>query len=135
VRQASSDGVRVLVVEDNATNVMLVRAILKTTGCRVDHVATAEEARAWLAVQRPDLILMDVRLPGLDGLSFTRELRARPSTRDIPIIAVTANAMSGDEDAAWRAGCDAYIAKPIGMRALIEKIEMVLGRRNVPTLP
>src|SRR5256885_16440111 len=104
---------RVLVVEDNPANMMLVVAVLERGGFQNAQAYSAEEARRLLETVRPDVILMDIQLPGEDGLSLTRELKASPSTAHIPIIALTAHAMKGDEIQALAAGCDAYVAKPI----------------------
>jgi two-component system cell cycle response regulator DivK len=103
----------ILVVEDNPANMMLVVAVLERAGFRTAQAASAEEARRLIQTAPPDLILMDIQLPGEDGLSLTRTLKATPTTTHIPIIALTAHAMKGDEVQAIAAGCDAYIAKPI----------------------
>ena len=104
---------RVLVVEDNPANMMLVVAVLARAGFRSAQAASAEEARRVIETVHPDVILMDIQLPGEDGLSLTRELKASPATAHISIIALTAHAMKGDEVQAIAAGCDAYVAKPI----------------------
>jgi len=103
----------ILVIEDNAYNMMLVVAVLERAGLRSAQASSAEEARRFLETVHPDVILMDIQLPGEDGLSLTRELKASPATAHIPIIALTAHAMKGDEVQALAAGCDAYVAKPI----------------------
>lgn len=113
---------RVLVVEDNETNQMLTTAVLERDGYRVDVAATAEEARAVIERRRPDLILMDLQLPGVDGLAFTRALRGDPTTSDIPVVAMTAHVMAGDREDAMAAGCAGYIAKPIDTRTLGESL-------------
>lgn len=104
---------RILVVEDNEANQMLVRAVLELEGYAVDIAGSASEALECLQAATPDLILMDVQLPGEDGLSFTRQLKAKPSTAPIPVVALTAHAMRGDREQAMAAGCVGYIAKPI----------------------
>jgi two-component system cell cycle response regulator DivK len=104
------------VVEDNAANMMLAVAVLERAGLRTSQAFSAEAARRLLETVSPDLILMDIQLPGEDGLSLTRELKTSPATAHIPIIALTAHAMKGDEVQAIAAGCDAYIAKPIDIR-------------------
>jgi CheY-like chemotaxis protein len=96
---------------------MLVVAVLDRAGFRCAEASSAEEARRLLETARPDLILMDIQLPGEDGLSLTRELKANPTTARIPVIALTAHAMKGDEVQAIAAGCDAYVAKPIDTHA------------------
>lgn len=113
---------RVLIVDDNATNLKLVAYLVKAHGYVVDTAADAETAMTAIAANRPRLILMDLQLPGIDGLELTRRLKADPATRDIYIIAVTAYAMKGDREKAREAGCDDYVTKPIDTRALPELI-------------
>lgn len=104
---------RVLVVDDNALNVELVAFVLGADGFAVDTAVDAPQALRRLASARPDLILMDLQLPGMDGLALTRLLKSDPSTAAIPVVAFTAYAMKGDEEKARAAGCDGYVAKPI----------------------
>jgi CheY-like chemotaxis protein len=111
-------GERVLIVDDNPTNLKLVAYLVKANGYEVDTAADADAAVAAIATNRPRVILMDLQLPGIDGLELTRRLKADPATRDITIIAVTAYAMKGDEEKALAAGCDDYVTKPIDTRAL-----------------
>jgi CheY-like chemotaxis protein len=118
----------ILVVEDNPANMMLVVAVLQRAGFRSAQAASAEEARRVIATDSPDLILMDVQLPGEDGLSLTRELKTTPTTAHIPIIALTAHAMKGDEVQAIAAGCDAYVAKPIDTRTFATLVAQILLR-------
>ncbi len=106
----------ILLVEDNEANQMLARAVLELDGFYVRVAGSADEARKQLQSATPDLILMDVQLPGEDGLSLTRELKADPATASIPVVALTAHAMSGDRALAVHAGCQGYIAKPIDTR-------------------
>jgi CheY-like chemotaxis protein len=106
----------ILVVEDNEANQMLARAVLELEGFEVRVAGSADEARAELRAEMPSLVLMDVQLPGEDGLSLTRELKADPATASIPVVALTAHAMSGDRALAVQAGCQGYIAKPIDTR-------------------
>jgi CheY-like chemotaxis protein len=106
-------GVPILIVDDNPLNVKLVRVVLQTSGYDVRTCADAESALDALQTYRPDAILMDIQLPGMDGLELTRRLKADPETRDITIIALTAYAMKGDEEKARAAGCDGYLTKPI----------------------
>jgi CheY-like chemotaxis protein len=103
----------VLVVEDNDVNRELVEDLLGVAGYAVVAYPTGEEAMAWLAANRPDLILMDINLPGQDGLTLTRQIKACPETATIPVVALTAYAMTGDQDRILAAGCDGYISKPI----------------------
>jgi CheY-like chemotaxis protein len=119
-------GERILIVDDNPTNLKLVAVLLSAEGYEVRTAADAEEALAELARERPRLILMDLQLPGMDGLTLTRRLKADPATQDIPILALTAYAMKGDEQKARDAGCDAYITKPIDTRALPGQIARFL---------
>jgi CheY-like chemotaxis protein len=113
---------RVLIVDDNPTNLKLVAYLVKAKGYEVDTAADADAAMAAIAVNRPRVILMDLQLPGVDGLELTRRLKADPATRDISIIAVTAYAMKGDQEKALEAGCDDYVTKPIDTRALPDLI-------------
>ncbi|MBI4492397.1 MAG: response regulator [Chloroflexi bacterium] len=111
-------GESILIVDDNPLNLKLARVLLSLEGYDVQTATDADEARAALASRRPRAILMDLQLPGTDGLELTRQLKAHPATRDIVIIAITAYAMKGDEEKALAAGCDGYVPKPIDTRAL-----------------
>ena len=111
-------GEAILIVDDNATNLKLVRVLLAHEGYVVRTAEDATEMAAVLEGFRPQLILMDIQLPGLDGLELSRRLKADPTTREIIIVALTAYAMKGDEERALAAGCDGYLAKPIDTRAL-----------------
>ncbi len=115
-------GERVLIVDDNPTNLKLVAYLVKANGYDVDTAVDADSAVAAIAANRPRVILMDLQLPGIDGLELTRRLKADPATREIKIIAVTAYAMKGDQEKAREAGCDDYVTKPIDTRALPELI-------------
>jgi len=117
----------VLVVEDNETNQMLTMAVLQLDGLLVRVAATAEEALALISLEAPDIILMDLQLPGQDGLAFTRALKEDPATASIPVVAMTAHVMMGDDAEAMAAGCSGYIAKPIDTRTLSEQIRRFLG--------
>lgn len=121
----------ILVVEDNEANQLLVAAVLERDGYRVRIAASAPEARAELEICRPDLILMDVQLPGLDGLSFTRELKSGSDTAAIPVVALTAHAMSGDRATALESGCDGYISKPIDTHTLAAEVGKYIERAVV----
>lgn len=109
----------VLVVDDIATNLKLARVLLSGAGYRVAVAADAEQALAVIAADAPRVVLMDIQLPGTDGLELTRRLKADPATRAIVIIAVTAYAMKGDEERMLAAGCDGYLAKPLDPDGLI----------------
>lgn len=121
-------GHRILIVDDNATNLKLVAYLMKANGYTVDTALDAEAALEAIRSARPDVILMDIQLPGIDGLELTRRLKAEPATAGIVIIAVTAYAMKGDQDKALAAGCDDYVTKPIDTRALPEIIARHLVR-------
>lgn len=123
-------GERILIVDDNATNLKLVAYLMRANGYTVDTALDAESAIVAIRNHHPDVILMDIQLPGIDGLELTRRLKADPATRDIVIIAVTAYAMKGDQAKAQAAGCDDYITKPIDTRALPETIARHLARRD-----
>jgi CheY-like chemotaxis protein len=115
-------GERVLIVDDNPTNLKLVAYLVKANGYEVDTATDADAALAAIAAHRPRVILMDLQLPGVDGLALTRQLKQDPATHDIAIIAVTAYAMKGDQEKAFEAGCDDYVTKPIDTRALPQLI-------------
>jgi two-component system, cell cycle response regulator DivK len=111
-------GELVLIVDDNIQNLKLVRLILANERYEVRTAVDAEEALALLRTCTPHVILMDLQLPGMDGLQLTRQLKADPATRGIRIIALTAYAMKGDEEKAFAAGCDGYVTKPIDTERL-----------------
>jgi CheY-like chemotaxis protein len=117
---------RVLVVEDNPVNLELVTALLEEAGCRILTAETAAAALQLVASERPDLILMDVQLPGMTGYEATRQLKADPATAAIPVIAITAQAMRGEEATARAAGCDAYLTKPLETQAFRELLRRFL---------
>ena len=123
-------GERILIVDDNATNLKLTAYLVKAKGYEVVTAADAEAALTVIREQPPQLILMDVQLPGIDGLELTRRLKADPAPAGILIVAVTAYAMKGDEERALAAGCDSYIPKPIDTRALPDTIARHLAKRN-----
>ena len=118
----------VLVVEDNEENRDMLSRRLQRRGYRVVHAADGQEAVEMAAREKPDLILMDVSLPVLDGLEATRRIRARAETQTTPIIALTAHAMSGDRERALQAGCDDYHAKPVELPRLLAQMEALLAR-------
>lgn len=125
-------GEPILIVDDNETNLKLVSYLVRAQGYDVATAVDAEAALDSIAARRPRLILMDLQLPGIDGLELTRRLKADPATRDIIIIAVTAFAMKGDHDKAIAAGCDDYVAKPIDTRALPVTIARHLAAQGAP---
>jgi len=107
-----------MVVEDNEKNRKLMRVVLKAKGYNIIEAATGEEALNLLKNQKPDIILMDIQLPGIDGLTLIKQIKASVITKDIPIIAVTAYAMKGDEQKILDTGCNAYVSKPINTQEL-----------------
>lgn len=109
-------GKKILLVEDNPMNMELATDLLEVAGYAVVQAGTAEEGVAMAKTETPDLILMDVRLPGMDGLTATGLLKQDPTTQHIPVIALTAQAMKGDQEKALEAGCNGYITKPINTR-------------------
>lgn len=124
---------RILIVEDNKLNLELATELLKSSGYAVLQSRSAEEGLRVAREQHPDLILMDVRLPGMDGLAAVRVLKQDPDTRAIPAVAMTAQAMRGDEEAARDAGFDAYVTKPIDTRAFPRVLARLLGTRGGET--
>lgn len=116
----------ILVIEDNPVNLELVTDLLEVAGYDILQAGTAEEGIDTARSAQPDLILMDVRLPGMDGLTATGILKSEDATRHIPVIALTAQAMKGDEEQALASGCDAYLSKPIDTRELPKVIGRVL---------
>jgi len=117
----------ILIVEDNPANLLLARVMLERSGWRIVEARSTDEAQQVLRSTTPDLILMDVGLPGRDGLSLTSELKAAPDTRAIPIVALTAHAMQSDRDRAYAAGCDGYLSKPFKAQQLRDEIARVLA--------
>lgn len=118
----------ILVVDDNPTNLRLLQLVLANEGHTVRLAAGAAEAEALVATRLPDIILMDLQLPGVDGLTLTRRFKEQERTRAVPIIAVTSYAMKGDEERARAAGCDDYVSKPIDTRALPGIVDKHLQR-------
>jgi two-component system, cell cycle response regulator DivK len=119
---------RILVVEDNELNMKLLNDVLEAHGYDVLSTGEGAVAVAWARQYRPDLILMDLQLPDMSGLEVTRQLKASSETASIPIVAVTAFAMAGDEKKALEHGCDAYVAKPIDLRNFLDLIAGFVGR-------
>ncbi len=118
---------RILVVEDNEQNREVVSRMLELGGFETFCAPDAESGIDEVKKRRPDLVLMDIQLPGLDGLAAVRMLRQAPETRDVKIVALTAYAMNGDRERMIAGGCDDYLAKPIRYRELIAKIRALLG--------
>jgi CheY-like chemotaxis protein len=125
---------RILVVDDHPVNLKLACELLESEGFTVDRAVNAEAALSIIAARLPDLILMDLALPGMDGLELTRLLRARESTRGVPVVALTAFAMKRDEEKAMEAGCVAYVPKPIDTRKLpAQLLEIIAASRRPPS--
>jgi two-component system, cell cycle response regulator DivK len=118
---------RILVVEDTEDNRQIIRDLLTSAGYEMIEAVTGEQGVAMAAEHRPDLILMDIQLPALDGYEATRRIKANPALRDTPVIAVTSYALSGDEERTREAGCDAYVAKPFSPRLLLAKVREFIG--------
>jgi CheY-like chemotaxis protein len=119
-------GKRILVVEDNQMNTELVTDLLEAAGFSVFHAPTAEEGIHAAREKQPALILMDVSLPGMDGLCAVRTLKSSAATCQIPVIALTAHAMKGDEETALEAGCNGYLSKPINTRTFVATVTTYL---------
>jgi CheY-like chemotaxis protein len=119
---------RILIVDDNPVNLKLASEVLEMEGHAVEKAVDAEQARELLRHSMPDLILMDIALPGMDGLTLTRILKADLRLKHIPVVALTAFAMKGDDRKAYEAGCDGYITKPIDTRELARQVGDVLAR-------
>jgi two-component system cell cycle response regulator DivK len=121
----------VLVVEDNPANMTLATFLLKSAGYAVLSASDAEAGLALARREQPDLVLMDIQLPGMDGLEACAILKKSEATRDIPVIALTALAMKGDEERIRAAGCDGYIAKPLAYREFLATIAARLQKTAV----
>jgi two-component system, cell cycle response regulator DivK len=117
---------RILVVEDNAKNLKLLRDVLQFSGYEVAEARSGEEGVELAGRRTPDLILMDLQLPGIDGIEALRLLRENPATRAVPVVAVTAFAMKNDRNRALLAGFDGYVEKPISVRALPSQVKSFL---------
>jgi CheY-like chemotaxis protein len=115
-------GERILVVEDNEKNMKLFRDVLRVTGYRTIEATTGDEAVELATGHEPDLVLMDIQLPGLDGVQALHRLRADERTAAIPVLAVTAQAMQGDRERFLAAGFDGYVSKPVNVRELIGSV-------------
>jgi two-component system cell cycle response regulator DivK len=120
---------RILVIEDQEDNRRILRDLLTSVGYDVVEAVTGEDGVAFAEAHRPDLILMDIQLPGLDGYEATRRIKANAALAAIPVIAVTSYALSGDDVKAFAAGCDAYVTKPFSPRALLATIREYLDTR------
>ena len=119
---------RVLVIEDNADNLELIRCILERSGYEVIAAASGEEGVTLALRERPAFILMDIDLPGIDGLEATRRIRASPANGSVPIIAITSYAMCGDMEQVLTAGCNGYFEKPIDPLRIMDDIDAIIRR-------
>ncbi len=128
-----ASGYRVLLIEDHPLNVELVRDLLEAEGIEVLQSDTAEEALAIAGDLQPDLILIDLALPGMDGLEATRLFKEDPATWGICVVVLTARAMKGDREAALAKGCDAYMTKPLDTRTFTRDILNLLRARGLPS--
>ena len=117
----------ILVVEDQEDNRQILRDLLGNAGYELTEAENGEEAIAAVAKRRPDLILMDIQLPVMDGYAATRRIRTNPDLKSVPIIAVTSYALAGDEDKALEAGCNGYVSKPYSPRELLAKVRAYLA--------
>ncbi len=120
----------ILVIEDNPTHFKLAQAVLKDAGNVVNRAETAEQAFASIRQDLPQIILLDLALPGMDGLALVRMLKADPGTSHIPIVVITAYPDLWSKDAALAAGCDAYLLKPLDTRSLVQEVTAVAAGRK-----
>lgn len=121
-------GKTILIVEDDHKNLKLFRDLLQKLGYSIVEATDGNQAVKLAQAEKPSLILMDIQLPVMDGLEATRAIKSNASTKNIPIIALTAYVMKTDEDAAIQAGCDGYLSKPIKVHMLLEKVEKYLRK-------
>jgi two-component system, cell cycle response regulator DivK len=117
---------KIVVVEDNNMNMKLIQCILEHAGYSIRCVQTAEEGMELIRSDKPEAIIMDIHLPGMDGLEATRIIKADPLLKDIKIMALTASAMAGDAERAINAGCDAYVSKPVRYKNFLEVLNYML---------
>jgi CheY-like chemotaxis protein len=121
---------KILYIEDNEDNIYVVKNRFARVGLTVLVATDGEQGVSLAALERPDLILMDLRMPVLDGWEATKRIKANPDTRHIPIIALSAHAMTGDRERALEAGCDDYDTKPVEMPRLLAKVQALLPKRE-----
>ena len=125
---------KILIIEDNLLNLELATDLLEANGFVVHSAQTAEEGLRLAHELLPDLVLMDFSLPGMDGLSATKNLKQNPATRQLIVAGLTANAMKGDEELALAAGCDASLTKPIDTRTFVETVRKLIATANFTTV-
>jgi two-component system cell cycle response regulator DivK len=118
---------RILLIEDTEDNRRILRDLLSSVGFELIEAGDGESGVAMAAAEKPDLILMDMQLPIIDGYEATRRIKANPALKAVPVIAVTSYALAGDEEKARAAGCDAYVAKPYSPRQLLAKVRELLA--------
>jgi CheY-like chemotaxis protein len=132
-------GNQILIIEDNLMNLELATDLLEANGFVVASAQTAEEGLRLARERLPDLVLMDFSLPGMDGLSATKNLKANPATSQLAVVGLTANAMKGDEELALKAGCDGYLTKPIDTRTFVATVKNFIAsaslRQSTKTTP
>jgi CheY-like chemotaxis protein len=121
--------IKVLMAEDSVVNRELLRELLESQGCEVDEARDGEEALMILARKRPDIVLLDIGMPKLDGFDVIRKVREDPSLADLPVLAVTAYAMRGDREKGLEAGFDGYLSKPVNGRLLFAEMNRLLSQR------
>jgi CheY-like chemotaxis protein len=124
-------GNRILIIEDNLLNLELAADLLEANGFVVHSARTAEQGLRMARELLPDLVLMDFGLPGMDGLSATKHLKADPATRQLTVVGLSAHAMKGDEGIALNAGCDGYVTKPIDTRTFIATVKNFIASANL----
>ena len=122
----------ILIIEDNERNLKLVRDVLQFNGFQTAEARTAEDGLALASASPPDLVLLDLQLPGIDGMEAFRQLRGSPPTAAVPVVAVTALAMKDDRERVLRAGFDGYLEKPISVRALPDQVRAFLTAAELP---
>jgi len=120
-------GKTILIIEDNLLNLKLASHLLEANGFVIFSAPAAAEGLRMALEKLPDLVLMDLGLPGMDGLCATKKLKAHPATRHLTVVGLTAHAMKGDTEIALKAGCDGYLTKPIDTRTFVEAIEQFIG--------
>ena len=123
-------GEKILLVEDNPVNRRLAEFLLRSQGYQVLQAETAQQAFEIVKNEKPALIVMDIQLPGMDGLEATKKLKENPATSDIPIVAVTSYAMKGDREKALAAGCAGYITKPIDKATFVQEVALHIGNKT-----
>jgi two-component system cell cycle response regulator DivK len=120
----------ILIVEDNEKNLKLVRDVLQVKGYDTCEAGTAEEGLRIARERTPDLVLMDIQLPGMDGIEALKALRARPATAALPVVAITASVMQQDRQEIMRAGFDGFIEKPINLSGLLDTVRLAIASRK-----